>query len=129
MSVDAGFLRFMRWIKAERGGCRFHEHSQATLKDLCTRGNSIPWLFVEPLIPSWTNASYFRADRTAPAFPFTFPFTGRRIYNVNSFIGDYVIITLVADVAFASRRSSTTRGPRSWHASSRNIFVEIRKIH
>lgn len=42
------------------------------------------------------------------AFPFTFPFTGCRIYNANSFIGDYIIITLVAD-AFASRRSSAKK--------------------
>lgn len=99
-------------IKAERGvrnsGCRFLEHSQATLKDLCaeeTRSldfSSSPWFLRErtPLtfVPIARHGVSIHVSIHRPSW----------VYNVNSFIGDYVIITLVADT-FASRRSSTIR--------------------
>lgn len=60
------------------------------------------------------------------AFPFTFPFTGRRIYNVNSFIGDYIIIR--SSLTLLHRDVQVRKKLLLVAVFCRNIFVEIREI-
>lgn len=133
--IYRGFLfppiRFTRY--ADRGRAGVLETADADFSDILRP----PWRIFAPrkLDPltfrrapdSFVNERLLLSRRLhGTAFPFTFPFTGRRIYNVNSFIGDYIIICssltlLHRDVQV--RKELFLVAVFCW-----NIFVEIREI-